>query len=123
MYHSATPVVGADYERKVMAAWPEETRVAAAPGTSPLARAWAASLGGSSPATGLGGSRSGTMASFGSPFAASHGLVSFAVRRPSVLPIMASAAPGMATPPGRSLAAYRAMPIMLAARIPLARMR
>jgi transglycosylase-like protein with SLT domain len=35
MYHSATPSIGAEYERKVLAAWPDEQRI-------PVARAWAA---------------------------------------------------------------------------------
>jgi hypothetical protein len=51
LYHSATPSIGAEYERKVLAAWPDEQRLASAsppsPAPSPIARAWAASLGGS----------------------------------------------------------------------------
>jgi transglycosylase-like protein with SLT domain len=51
LYHSATPSIGAEYERKVLAAWRDEQRLASAsppsPAPSPIARAWAASLGGS----------------------------------------------------------------------------
>jgi hypothetical protein len=45
MYHSATPELGAEYQHKVMAAWPEEWRLAGRVGTTPLARAWAATMG------------------------------------------------------------------------------
>jgi soluble lytic murein transglycosylase-like protein len=69
-YHSATPELGHDYGVKVYAALPEEARLAAIAGPSPLAAAWGATLGhpssaispfGQSPArmlprvTGLGG--------------------------------------------------------------------
>jgi soluble lytic murein transglycosylase-like protein len=45
MYHSATPELGAEYQHKVMAAWPEEQRLAGRAGMTPLARAWAATMG------------------------------------------------------------------------------
>ena len=43
-YHSATPELGADYQRKVMAVWPEESRLASSAAASPLAQAWGATL-------------------------------------------------------------------------------
>ena len=49
LYHSATPGLGAEYQRKVLAAWPEESRIAGVAGRSPLARAWAATMSGASP--------------------------------------------------------------------------
>ncbi len=52
LYHSATPGLGAAYQRRVMAAWPDGARFAAGAtpitGPSPLARAWAATLTGGS---------------------------------------------------------------------------
>jgi soluble lytic murein transglycosylase-like protein len=63
MYHSATPNIGNDYRKKVLAAWPEEVRMPNAVSRSPLARAWGATI---------------------------------------------------AAPVGRSLGAYRAMPVRLA---------
>lgn len=80
LYHSATPELGADYQKKVMAAWPEETRLAgtfATAAVTPLARAWSATL-------------------------------PTAPGRLIMLPANG------ATMQGRSLAAYRAAPIMLA---------
>jgi hypothetical protein len=44
LYHSATPDVGADYQREVLAAWPEEQRLASPVGASALARAWGATM-------------------------------------------------------------------------------
>jgi len=44
LYHSATPDLGSDYQRKVLAAWPEERRTASLAGASPLARAWGATM-------------------------------------------------------------------------------
>ncbi len=95
MYHSATPTLGTEYARKVMAALPDEQRRA---GQSPLARAWSASL--------------------GSPFGTSGGLAAFAGRRPMGARFIPVAAEGGlvfagAGAPGRSLAAYRAMPVMI----------
>ena len=49
MYHSATPELGAEYQHKVMAAWPEEQRIAGRVGMTPLARAWAATMSSPSP--------------------------------------------------------------------------
>ena len=49
-YHSATPEIGAEYQRKVLAVWPEETRLAGtfSPSASPLSRSWGATLTGAS---------------------------------------------------------------------------
>src|SRR6185295_6963229 len=43
-YHSMTPELGADYQRNVMAAWPQEARSADRALPSALARAWGATL-------------------------------------------------------------------------------
>ena len=55
LYHSATPVLGEAYRRKVMAAWPEAARFGGVGGIAPtvmprnqLARAWASTLSGAS---------------------------------------------------------------------------
>ena len=45
MYHSATPELGAEYQRKVLAVWPEEQRLPASVGATPLAQAWGATMG------------------------------------------------------------------------------
>ena len=42
LYHSATPELGAEYQRKVLAVWPEEQRLAGLVGATPLAQAWGA---------------------------------------------------------------------------------
>ena len=44
LYHSATPDIGDDYRKKVLAAWPDELRMVATVNKSPLARAWAATI-------------------------------------------------------------------------------
>jgi hypothetical protein len=106
-YHSATPEIGADYQRKVLAAWPEEKRVAGNPISDPgpgrarsaLANAWAATLPpGSSPP---------------SPFGR------FAVQLPGN---RAEAPRILALPngagPGRSLDSYRSAPIFAISRAP-----
>jgi hypothetical protein len=109
-YHSATPELGAEYERKVMAIWPEEQMrpeeqmtpgepmrpedQLSAPATPhiALARAWGSTLN-------------------GSLFAAPPR------PRPAVL-LLPRAAPagGGALPPGKSLDAYRAAPVWLTGR-------
>jgi hypothetical protein len=100
MYHSATPLIGAEYERKVLAAWSEEQRLASIPPSSspaptPIARAWAASLS-------------------GSPFGIAGGLHGFSGHSMGAMarftPVAASV--GGAPPAGRGLASYRAMPVM-----------
>jgi hypothetical protein len=50
LYHSATPQLAADYQLKVMTIWPGQNKSAG----SPLARAWAATLGATSPGVGHG---------------------------------------------------------------------
>ena len=90
-YHSATPELGDDYQRKVLAVWPEESRVGGgfAPSPSPLAQAWAATI---LPRTrGLG---------------------------PAARVIMLPVSAGGAAAAGRGLDAYRAAPIGLAFQPP-----
>jgi hypothetical protein len=93
-YHSATPEVGAEYQRRVMAIWPEE-QGAPAPVvavSSALQRAWAASIN-QPPAL---------------------------FRRGEVWHIIPKAAlPGQAVAPGRDLDSYRAMPVLVATRMPI----
>lgn len=90
-YHSATPELGDDYQRKVLAVWPEEARLGSGstPSLSPLAQAWGATI---SPRT--------------------HGLGP--APRVMMLPVSA----GGAGPAGRGLDAYRATPIGLAFQPP-----
>lgn len=99
MYHSATPAIGAEYQRKVLAVWSEGQRSNF--GGSPVARAWAASLG--SP-FGSGGGRVAGFAGFRMPGAR---LVAAAG---------GSAGGGAGGVTGRTLAAYRAMPVALGPR-------
>jgi hypothetical protein len=78
-----------------MAAWGQP----AGPGTAgmpPMAAAWAATL--------------------GSPFGAVRSVGFNVPRRGMPSPMVIRNAPGSA-PPGRSLAAYRAMPILIASRL------
>lgn len=89
-YHSQTPEVGADYQRKVMAAWPEETRN---PGNMGGPLMWAMRR--FPPGTGA------VMLSNG----AAHARV-----------IRLQAGPDGAIPAGRDLAAYRRAPIALTVR-------
>ncbi len=87
-YHSATPDLGAEYQRKVMAVWPEEQKQRQDNTRLQLASAWAATR----------------------P-TATAGLAT--IVRPvttRVIPLPSGAA-------GRGLGAYRAMPIPLAARV------
>ena len=91
-YHSATPAIGADYQRKVLAVWPEESRIAGSFGGSALAHAWGATM---EPAAQVGPSGF----------------------RPGARTIMMPAtAGGVAV--GRGLAAYRAAPVRLALQPP-----
>lgn len=85
LYHSATPALAAEYRGKVMAAWNKES------GPSPLARAWAATVGGG-------------VTAMGSPFG---GATLGAAPPARAFPSFA----GQAT--GRGLASYRAMPITI----------
>jgi hypothetical protein len=88
MYHSATPELGAEYQAKVMAVWPEEQRMAGIAPRFALARAWGATL---------------TASLFPPPARRSAGT--------RILPQMALG--GGAPPPGRGLTSYRAAPIGL----------
>ncbi len=93
LYHSATPELGAAYQQKVMAVWPEEQRLAGAAPRIALAQAWGATMG-----SGL----------FPPPPRRSPGV--------QILPRTAPA--GGAPAPGRGLDAYRAAPIRLGWRRP-----
>jgi hypothetical protein len=102
-YHSATPDIGAEYQRKVLAALPEESRRAAVTAASlatPLAQAWAATL--STPLTG-GFARVLRLASPGT------GDGPHMIPQPAI---------GGVSLPGRGLDAYRAAPIGLAYQAP-----
>jgi len=93
LYHSATPELAAEYQRKVLAVWPEESRMAGTFAGSPLARAWGATIG---PAAHTG----------------SAGLIS-----PGARTIMLPASGGIGGA-GRGLDAYRAAPVRLALQPP-----
>ena len=93
LYHSATPDVGAAYQQKVMAVWPEEQLLAGAAPPVALAHAWGATL--------------GRPALFPPPPRRNAGV--------QVIPRMAAVSGGPA-PPGRGLDAYRAAPVGLAWR-------
>jgi hypothetical protein len=92
-YHSATPEIGADYEKKVLAVWPEESRLAGSFGGSPLARAWGATI-------------------EARPQVGPSGFL------PGARTIMMAKSAGVASV-GRSLDAYRAAPVRLALQPPL----
>lgn len=94
LYHSATPELAADYQRRVLAVWPEEQRLAGAITPSPLAQAWGATMGAPPP-------------SFTRVMRMQPGMG----QAPRVL--MLPTVGGMA-PPGRGLDAYRAAPVNLA---------
>src|SRR4051812_35095139 len=90
-YHSATPDIGQEYQRKVYAAWPEEQRLAFAAAPAPVQRPWAG-LYASTPPAGL------------RPQAA------------RIIPLPSGT--GGVAAPGRTLAMYRAMPVQAASRRP-----
>lgn len=92
LYHSATPELAAEYQRKVLAVWPEESQVAGSFAGSPLARAWGATV--------------GPAAHVGPP--------GFA---PGARTIMLPTSGGTAVA-GRGLDAYRAAPLRLALQPP-----
>jgi hypothetical protein len=89
MYHSATPELAEDYQRKVYAAWPEEQRLADAAEPSALANAWAATT-------------------------VKRSLMTAAMRAPMGRFLPQATGLGGVTTPGRSLAAYRAAPVRIA---------
>jgi Transglycosylase SLT domain len=104
-YHSATPEIGAEYQRKVLAVLPEEMRLAgtfsASASASPLSRSWSATLTGASPGN-------------APVLRAQPSGMGVAART-----IMQPTAPGGTAPAGRSLAAYRSAPIALAFQPPV----
>jgi hypothetical protein len=118
MYHSATPDIGADYQRRVMAVLPEEQQLAGGGAAgSPLAAAWAATLGAGAggvarqPPMGpppLGAIQTARTAA-GGWGAGGMG----AARTAAVMPVPGG---GGHPTPGRSLDAYRAAPVALAFR-------
>jgi soluble lytic murein transglycosylase-like protein len=91
LYHSATPGLGQDYQRKVYAAWPEEQRFAGAAVPTMQAHPWSPMVSPASLAIG---------------------------RQPSGRIIPQTTGPGAAMPPGRTLEMYRASPVRLAFRRP-----
>ncbi|MFL5286842.1 MAG: lytic transglycosylase domain-containing protein [Rhodopila sp.] len=87
-YHSATPDIGQEYQRKVYAAWPEEQRLAFATTPAPTLRPWV-----------------GFYSSYTPP----------AGPRPQTARIIPlPSATGGITAPGRTLEMYRAMPVRIA---------
>ena len=101
MYHSATPGIGAEYQQRVAAVWPEEQRLAGLVAPTPLAQAWAATMSTPPP---LGFMRVMRMQAPG--------------LAPAPHIIMLLQTVGGVTPPGRNLDSYRAMPIGLAFQPP-----
>jgi hypothetical protein len=95
LYHSATPDLGRDYQQKVYAVLPEETKLAEAaqPAPTPLATAWASTLFRSAPISSL-----------------------FRQAPPHIIP--RATGPGGEAAPGRSLEAYRSSPVRFAFRAP-----
>jgi hypothetical protein len=87
-YHSATPELGAPYERQVMAAWPAEIQGGAG-APSALASAWTA---------------------------ANHMVTPPFQRDVPARIIPLARGPDGQVPQGRDLASYRAMPVLLSAR-------
>jgi hypothetical protein len=100
LYHSATPELGADYQRRVLAVWPDEKKhqrenVEEAQ-RSVVANAWAATLSTSSPSNRV--------------------TVFLPSNRADKIRIIPLSPMGGAMPPGRGLDAYRATPIKIASR-------
>ncbi|PPQ40147.1 lytic transglycosylase domain-containing protein [Rhodopila globiformis] len=87
-YHSATPDIGQDYQRRVYAAWPEEQRLAFAAAPAAPLRPWR-----------------GFYASYTPP-----ARLQPRTARIILLPPMAGGGPV----PGKTLAMYRAMPVRMA---------
>jgi hypothetical protein len=103
-YHSATPDLGIDYQRKVAAVLPEESHVASSGLGSPLAQAWGATM--TAAPTAMAPSGFTRVLRLQQPGAVEG-------PRTIMLPTI-----GGATPPGRGLDAYRASPIGLAYQPP-----
>jgi hypothetical protein len=98
LYHSATPELGAEYQRQVLAVWPEEQRLAGLVGATPLSQAWGATI-------------AAPPANFTRVLRQQPGMEQGprVIMQPTI---------GGAAPPGRGLDAYRAMPIGLAYQPP-----
>ncbi len=97
-YHSATPELGADYQRKVMAVWPEEKRHQGDTLRTDLVDAWAATRGVTATfASATAGSATPVGAAFVLPRPAGHS---------RILPQPVGTV-------GRSLSVYRALPIRM----------
>jgi hypothetical protein len=98
LYHSANPEFGEPYQRKVLAAWPDEKRLA-----------------GEAPSSGFAWGSGAARPAFGVDRTA------FAAARhndATANPLMPAAAPGgLMASPGRGLDAYRAAPIAMISRI------
>jgi hypothetical protein len=94
MYHSATPDIGADYQRRVYAALPEEQKVADVGQPLPQTGGWAQGV--------------------------NRSLLSLPLRTaaPHIIPMAPRLGATGGAPPGRSLASYRAAPVRLAWRAP-----
>jgi hypothetical protein len=114
-YHSATPDIGADYERKVANVLPDEQRrMADMPGAQP-GNVWSTNVWSTNMWNARGGMPTGTSA----PDPA--GMAAGAVGGGYMLSNKAAAARILPAPQGtmgRSLAAYRAAPIPVASRAP-----
>ncbi len=111
-YHSATPDLGADYQRRVAAVWPEEQQQPDTPAPPPPGFASAYASGYASGFTG------GFANGFGNGYVAPNGVtrpggLATTIRAPAprMIPLQ-----GAGT--GRGLAAYRAAPIAVAAPPP-----
>lgn len=96
-YHSQTPERADDYQRRVMAAWPEETRLAPDTTRAATAQAWLRGQPSAAPPPGWGWS--------------GGAMLSNRVDQARTLPAAAGSA-------ARALDAYRAAPIALASRAP-----
>jgi hypothetical protein len=94
LYHSATPELGAEYQRKVLAVWPEEQQIGGMFSPSPLVQAWGATMP-------------------GGPSGLARVMRLQAPGQVTTRMIMMPTVGGV-TPPGRSLTDYRAAPIGLA---------
>src|SRR6185312_3562353 len=96
LYHSATPGIGSDYQRKVMAVWPEEQRSPGGGtglhGATSLAASWPANL--------------------------PHTMFAPYRQQPAARIISLPLNQSGQSPTGRTLASYRAAPVMLAYRAP-----
>jgi hypothetical protein len=97
LYHSATPELGQDYQRKVYAAWPTEQKLAQAEPTELAATAMAASP-------------------WSAPIGRSMLSSAFRPSVPHIIP--QTPGPAGSSIPGRTLDSYRAAPVRFAFRTP-----